>query len=101
MWSNIANLITVIRTTDNAGDPTEIETFDQVFCNELSVGQTEFYQAMATGFKPEIKIEMNRFEYTNQKQVLYNSITYDVIRAYAKNTEVIELTLGGGINGAT
>lgn len=101
MWCNIAHIISTKKDTDDAGDPVEEKVFTEVFCNELSVGQTEFYQAMATGLKPEIKLEMHRFEYNNEKQVKYNDIIYEVIRTYAKNTEFIEITLGGGINATT
>jgi SPP1 family predicted phage head-tail adaptor len=101
LWINVAELLTIITVTDDAGDPTEQQTFTRVFCNELSVGQTEFYQAMATGLKPEIKLELNRFEYNNEKKVKYNNIVYDVIRTYAKDVGIIEVTLGGGVNNAT
>lgn len=102
MFKDVAFLIKKNKVTDDAGDPVETEIEQMVFCNEKSVGQSEFYQAMASGLKPEIKLEIMSFEYDNQKQIRYKDRVYDVIRTYVKDSaDIIELTLGGGINGAT
>lgn len=98
MWDNVVNLIVVTKTVDDAGDIVEQETTTTIFCNELSVGQSEYYQAMANGFKPEIKLKIHRLEYNNQKKAEYNGIKYDVIRTYANDNETVELVLGGGVN---
>ena len=89
---------------DSAGDtietPEVVET--EVFCNILSIGQSEFYQAMATGFKPELKLEIYEAEYSGEKTIKVNNKTYDVIRTFrTKNGETLEITLGSDINGIT
>ena len=87
---------------DSAGDtietPEVVET--EVFCNILSIGQSEFYQAMATGFKPELKLEIYEAEYSGEKTIKVNNKTYDVIRTFrTKNSDILEITLGSDING--
>ncbi len=52
-------VLTLIQQThgvDEYGDPKITETERSLFCREASIGQTEFYQAHATGLKPEIKL---------------------------------------------
>lgn len=87
---------------DSAGDtietPEVVET--EVFCNILSIGQSEFYQAMASGFKPELKLEIYEAEYSGEKTIKVNNKTYDVIRTFrTKNSDILEITLGSDING--
>lgn len=102
MWSKTCFLITETKGTDNSGDPLEsTPTREEVFCSEESVRQSEFYQAMATRLKPEIRLKLHRFEYNNQKKIEYDGKVYDLIRADAKGSEIIEIILGGGINGTS
>ena len=104
MWRDSAILVRYGETIDSAGDtietPEVVET--EVFCNVLSIGQSEFYQAMATGFKPELKLEIYEAEYSGEKTIKVNNKTYDVIRAFrTKNSDILEITLGSDINGIT
>lgn len=101
MWNDVAELVSITKITDDVGDTIEKENAYQVFCNEVSIRQSEFYQAMATGIKPEITLEIHRFEYENQKRVRYKNKIYEVIRTFSKNEEVLEITLGGGVHGTT
>lgn len=101
MWDSIAYLVGVKVTVDDVGDRVETETFTEIFCNELSIGQTEFYQAQANGLKAEIKLEINRFEYANETKVKYNDVIYKVLRTYSKGEDVLEITLGGNVNEPT
>lgn len=103
MWDSVVILISNQEITDDAGDIIENqEEENQIFCNELSVGQSEFYQAMATGFKPEIKLEVYKAEYSGEKQVKYCETVYDVIRTFSqKGSDILELTLGGKVNATT
>lgn len=101
LFRGVLELIRLYQESDNAGDIEELEVKREVFCNEKSVRQSEFYQAMATGLKPEIVFEIRFDEYNNEKKVRHGNITYDVIRTYSKNQEIIELTCGGGINATT
>lgn len=102
MWNESVILIKKQEELDAAGDIVEsaadIET--EILCKEISVGQNEFYQAMATGFKPEVKLEIHSFEYTGEKKARYNGAIFDIIRTFTqKNGETLEITLGSDING--
>lgn len=102
MWRDSAILVRHGENIDSAGDtietPEVVET--KVFCNILSIGQSEFYQAMATGFKPELKLEIYEAEYSGEKTIKVNNKTYDVIRTFrTKNSDILEITLGSDING--
>lgn len=104
MWRDSAILVRHGENIDSAGDtietPEVVET--EVFCNILSIGQSEFYQAMATGFKPELKLEIYEAEYSGEKTIKVNNKTYDVIRTFrTKNSDILEITLGSDINGIT
>ena len=57
----------------------------KVYSNVLSISQKEFYQAQATGMKPEIKFEVRKFEYMGENTLKYNNIEFKVIRTFENN----------------
>lgn len=78
------------------GDTLEIPGENRmVFANKKSVRQNEFYQAQATGLKPELMFEIRTSEYLGESQLSYNEKSYTIIRTYEKNTELIELVCSG------
>lgn len=92
MRTDVLSLITRTETTDSYGDPVIIETARDVFCELLSVGQTEFYQANAQGLKPEVKFRLSDYlEYQREKIVKYEGVYYHVLRTFRKGLE-LELT---------
>lgn len=102
MYNDVIKLLSAAQSTNNIGDvidgtPTEKEVFVKV----KSINQNEFYQAQASGFKPEIKFVLkDYYDYNDEKQVKYNDIIYDVIRTYRNNNEM-ELTCVKGVNNAS
>lgn len=98
MWCDIAYLGFVSKTTNEIGDTVEkINYSNGVFCNEKSVKYNEFYQAQATGLKPEIVLQVKEFDYNQERYIKYNDIEYTVIRTYRTQNECIELTLQRGL----
>ena len=87
--------ITKPKTTNTAGDVIEIETLTQVFADKQSVRQSEFYQALGTGLKPEIMFVVREIDYDNQPRIKYNNKYYNIIRVYGKNGELLELICEG------
>lgn len=74
----------------------------EIFAEVLSIGQQEFYQAQATGLKPELKFEIADYlDYKNEKELIYNNVKYQVLRTYRKNKTQLEITVYGGVNIAT
>lgn len=100
MWDEVAFLLSESMEADEAGDTTMSPTERQVFVNEISVGQNEFYQAHANGLRPEIKLELNKLDYGNEQKIKYKEVVYKVIRTYKKG-DIIEITLEGDVHGIT
>lgn len=94
-----AKLISVVDGVDESGDLTQEELEKVVFVKQKSIGQAEFYRAFATGLKPELKLELKKFEYDNQRKIKFRNKTYSVIRTFSNNENTIELILGGEIDG--
>lgn len=88
-------LITKINTGTNIyGEPTYSEQIDEVYAIKKSVKQSEFFQAAAQGFKPEIVLEIYSFEYKNQELCYFSGEKMRIYRAYPlPNSEKIELYL--------
>ena len=90
-WKDIAELISVVYTSNEIGDTIEVASFRQVYVNKKSVRQSEYYQAMSTGLKPEIMLEVRTIDYEDEKEIKFNDRKYRIIRAYDKNGEITEL----------
>ena len=65
-----------------------------VFCALRSVGHTEFYEAHAVEYHPELKFVLADYlEYQGETLVKYGDDFYRVIRSYRIGQE-LELTVG-------
>lgn len=63
-------------------------------CTVKSIGQQEFYQAMGTGLKPEIKIVLDWPDnYCGEKRCKFEGKYYEILRTYEPDTNEFELTL--------
>lgn len=91
LWCDIAMLISVTKTKDDIGDTVTVETEREVFVNKKSIRQSEYYQALSTGLKPEIMLEVKTIDYEDEREVKYNNKRYRVIRTYDRNSETTEL----------
>ena len=66
----------------------------EVFCGLRSVGHSEFYEAHATEYHPELKFVLaDYFDYEGETLVKYAGVLYRVIRTYRTGQE-LELTVG-------
>ena len=91
LWCDVAKLISTTETTDDIGD-TIITTIEKdVFVNKKSIRQNEFYQALSTGLKPELMLEIKSIDYSDEENIKFNNKDYRIIRTYSKNGEVTEL----------
>ena len=104
MYNEVITLRTISRTTNSYDDLVNTTSDRQVFARLLSIGQSEFYQAAASGFKPEVKFVLADFlDYNNEKYVLYQPYgtseaeVYSVIRTYRNGNE-LELTCQRGVD---
>ncbi len=97
-FSDKIKLIAITVTENSMGDMIETETKTEVFANRKSIRQSEFYQAAATGLRPEIMFEVWSEEYSNQPKLKYNNKLYTIIRTYDKDGELTELICQGTVN---
>ncbi len=91
LWNDVAKLISTTETVDDIGDTILTATEREVFVNKKSIRQSEYYQALSVGLKPEIMFEVKSIDYADEKVIEYNSKPYNITRAYSKNGEVTEL----------
>lgn len=88
MYDNVITFISETTTVNEYGDTVATETERTVFAEEKSVGQSEFYQAQAEGYKAEIKFILADFcDYQGERSLKYtpyggSETTYEVIRTY-------------------
>ena len=69
------------------------DTRRDVFCRLQSIGQSEFYEASARDFYPEMKfILADYLDYDNEQLIDYNGRRFRVLRTYRAGQE-LELTV--------
>ncbi len=96
--NDVISLVASAQSVDDYGDPVCRETSRQVFCEVASIGQKEFYQAHATGLKPEIKFRLADYlDYQDEKIVLYAGKRYRVLRTY-RSGQMLEITCYAEVN---
>jgi SPP1 family predicted phage head-tail adaptor len=88
-------LIQQTYTENGMGDPISVDTETVVLCGLKSIGRNEFYQAAATGLKPELIFLVHGYEYNGEQKVRFDGVEYNIIRSYAPNFEELELTCSG------
>lgn len=99
MYSQVIKLLKSVNTTDETGEVIETVTERSILAKWLSIGQQEFYQAQATGLKPEIKFEIADYlEYEDEKELIHDNKRYQILRTYRKSTKQLEITVYGGVN---
>lgn len=95
LFRELIELTTITRTVNSVGSYSETETLKQVYANKKSIRQSEFYQAQATGLRPELMFVIRTIDYNNETRLKYNSKFYEIIRTHDKNGEFIELICQG------
>lgn len=91
-FKNVGYLMKENTTLDSKNRPEVTYTESLFYCNEKSIGQSEFYQSASVGFKPEIKLEAKLIDLTNVTHIRYNNTIYKILRTYKKE-DIVELVL--------
>lgn len=91
-FKNVGYLMKETTTLDSKYRPKVSYTESLFYCNEKSIGQSEFYQSASVGFKPEIKLEAKLIDLTGVTHIKYNNVIYKILRTYKKE-DIVELTL--------
>ena len=103
MFDSVIKLQSTTTSVNKYGDTVSIVTTRSIFAEERSIGQSEFYQAMATGLKPEIKFVIADFlDYQGEKTLLYTPYggteeEYTILRTYRNNNN-LEIVCKRGID---
>lgn len=95
LFRDVLSLISVVYSVNDIGNNVEAETTKTVFCDKQSIRQSEFYQAAATGLRPEIMFVIRSIDYDNEPRLEFKSKKYTIIRTYDKNGEFTELVCQG------
>ena len=96
--TEVINLIAVTHGTDDYGDPVDTETVRQVFAEQMSIGQAEFYQAQASGLKPELKFKLaDYYDFKDEPFMEYNGKRYKLLRTFRTGNS-LELTYSKEVN---
>lgn len=71
----------------------------ELFAEQRSIGQKEFYQAQTEGEKPEVKFVIPDYlDYDGQRIVIHEGIRYKFLRTFRKNGSTeLEITCYGGV----
>ena len=80
----VIQLLSATITSDDDGIQTEVLTPRQIYANEMSVGNSEFYNAAQTGLRAEKKFEVYTFEYQDETRLAFEGVTYRIIRTEGK-----------------
>ncbi|MBD0381288.1 phage head closure protein [Paenibacillus sedimenti] len=94
MWRDVIYLLTATKTKNGYGEEVEGDPVRrEVFANKKSVRQSEFYQALAVGMKPELVFEIQAIEYKGELKADFEGTVYHIIRTFSNNGETLELIL--------
>lgn len=79
-------------TEDELGNQIPNEPRNTILCKVNSIGRNEFYSAASSNLKPEIVFTIHKYEYENERKVVFEEQRYSVLRTYATGFEELELT---------
>ncbi len=82
----------VTTTKDELGQVEETETYSrQVFCQNKSIPQSEFFQAGQSNIKASRVLIVHILDYQEERKVKYREKEYSIYRTYERDDEKIEL----------
>lgn len=96
-WADVLYLVTEETTENDVGDLITTKEKRMIYTNKKSIRQSEFYQAQATGLKPELAFDIRSIEYKDEEFIEYDDKEYRIIRTYDKG-EILELICQGVVN---
>ena len=91
--SDVVSLIAQTFAQDEIGQEIAGETKRNVFCNVSGITRNEWFEAAKSGFQPQLRLTVFRYDYQNERIVEYRGARYAVYRTYESQKELIELYL--------
>ena len=98
LFKEVIKLISITTTENDMGDIIETPVEREVFADKQSIRQSEFYQAAATGLRPELMFVVRSIDYNQEPKLKHGDKTYTIIRTYDKDGEFTELICQGVVN---
>jgi len=99
LFKEVLYLVTEIVTVNDVGNSISSQTKRIVFADKQSIRQNEFYQAQATGLRPELMFVIRSSDYANEQVIEYNGKQYNITRFYDKGQDFTELICQGMTGG--
>lgn len=90
MFKEVVQLITFTVIKDSIKQEVEVKKERDVFANQRSVPQSEFFSAGQSGIKAEKMFEIRLIDYEEETLLSFNNKVYSIYRTYPKG-ENIEL----------
>jgi len=92
MYNNELELLREGYTEDELGNQIPSNIKRTILCKVNSIGRSEFYSAASSNLRPEIVFTIHKYEYENERKIVFEEQQYSVLRTYATGIEELELT---------
>ena len=103
MTVDLALIVAVQSEANENGYRAKTEYETTVIAERISVNRTEFYEALKAGMKPTVIYQLHPLDLVAARRtvggavyeaeyVTEGGIRYEIIRAYEKNPDVVEIT---------
>lgn len=92
MYNNELELLREGYTEDELGNQIPSNVKRSILCKVNSIGRSEFYSAASSNLRPEIVFTIHKYEYENERKIIFEEQQYSVLRTYATGIEELELT---------
>ena len=89
---HVVKLRTITVTSDSGGFPSKSVSRVEVYADQKSVRQSEYYAADAQGKRLDMVLSINADDWNGATEVEYNSVVYNIERAYQVGLGRVELT---------
>lgn len=90
-WREVGFLCVEEEKLDKFNKPYKTYAEKMVFCNSKGVKRSEFYQAQAQGYRPELCVEVKEIDYEKETHFKYEGTMYRIIRTYPVHDEALEI----------
>lgn len=89
--SEVIYLVSYNQVQDDLGVWYKVPEKKQVYCDVMSVSQTEWYEGSRNGLNPSLRFTVFRYDYEGEESLEYNLKQYHIYRTYVDRDETIDL----------
>lgn len=88
LYDDVATLIGFTITTNEYKQQIKVPIRNEIFVNEQSIGQAEFFGAGQNGFKAEISLETALVDYNNEDEIEFHDRKYEIYRTSKRGDRI-------------